>query len=139
MAIGEVARRSGVKVPTIRYYEQISLLAEPLRSDGNRRCYGDAELRRLAFIRHGRELGFSVDAIRALLALQDDPHQPCAAADTIARERLAEVEQRIASLTALKAELERMISGGRHGEIGECRVIEVLADHGQCRHHASAG
>src|SRR3954466_5140877 len=69
------------------------------------------DLRRLAFIRHARELGFEIDAIRALLALQDQPGQSCAAADQIARARLTEVEQRIARLTALKAELERMITG----------------------------
>ena len=102
--IGEAARQSGVKVPTIRYYEGIGLLPTPSRTEANRRLYSAAGLRRLAFIRHARELGFEVDAIRTLLSLQDTPDQPCAAADQIARARLADVEQRIASLTALKAE-----------------------------------
>lgn len=134
IAIGEAARQSGVKVPTIRYYEQIGLLPVPLRSEGNRRHYGPADLRRLIFIRHGRELGFDIDAIRTLLALQDDQTQSCGTADIIAKARLAEVDQRIRSLTALKAELELMVEGCRHGKIAECRVIEVLADHGQCLH-----
>lgn len=133
--IGEAARTSGVKVPTIRYYEEIGLLPAPPRSDGGRRLYGEADMRRLAFIRHARELGFEIDAIRTLLALQDSPDQPCAAADAIARDRLGEVERRIASLTALKAELERMVAGCAHGRVDECRVIEILADHGECRHH----
>jgi DNA-binding transcriptional MerR regulator len=132
--IGEAARQSGVKVPTIRYYEQIGLLPAPPRTDGNRRSYGAGDLRRLAFIHHARELGFEIEAIRALLTLQDKPNQPCATADVIARERLAEVEQRIRSLTALKAELELMVEGCSHGRVAECRVIEVLADHGQCAH-----
>jgi DNA-binding transcriptional MerR regulator len=132
--IGEAARQSGVKVPTIRYYEEIGLLPAPSRTEANRRLYGVADLRRLAFIRHARELGFEVDAIRTLLSLQDNPDQPCAAADQIARARLAEVEQRIASLTALKAELERMVSECASGRVAECRVIEILADHGQCQH-----
>jgi DNA-binding transcriptional MerR regulator len=132
--IGEAARQSGVKVPTIRYYEQIGLLPAPPRTDGNRRSYGAGDLRRLAFIRHARELGFEIEAIRALLTLQDKPNQPCATADVIAKERLAEVEQRIRSLTALKAELELMVEGCSHGRVAECRVIEVLADHGQCAH-----
>ena len=132
--IGEAARRSGVKVPTIRYYEQIGLLPAPPRTESNRRLYDARDLRRLAFIRHARELGFEVDAIRALLALQDNPNQSCAAADMIARTRLREVEQRIASLTALKVELERMVSECACGRVAECRVIEVLADHGQCQH-----
>ncbi|MFX8672475.1 MerR family transcriptional regulator, partial [Acinetobacter baumannii] len=67
VAIGEAARQSGVKVPTIRYYEQIGLLPAPPRSEGNRRLYGTADLRRLAFIRHARELGFEVGSIRTLL------------------------------------------------------------------------
>ncbi|MDQ0394632.1 MerR family transcriptional regulator [Labrys monachus] len=135
VAIGEAARRSGVKVPTIRYYEQVGLLPAPPRSEGNRRLYDAADIRRLAFIRHARELGFDVDAIRTLLSLQDDPAQPCAAADAVARSRLVEVEQRIASLQALKTELERMVTGCAHGRVDECRVIEILADHDKCLHH----
>lgn len=126
--IGEAARQSGVKVPTIRYYEEIGLLPTAVRSDGNRRLYNAADLRRLAFIRHARELGFEVKAIRTLLSLQDKPHQSCAAADEIARARLAEVEQRITSLAALRAELERMVRECACGHVAECRVIEILAD-----------
>ncbi len=133
--IGEAARQSGVKVPTIRYYEQIGLLRSPLRSDSNRRFYDPADLHRLAFIRHARELGFDIEAIRALLALQDNPSQSCATADGIAKARLIEVEQRIRSLLALKAELEVMIKECRHGRVADCKVIEVLADHGECQHH----
>ncbi len=134
VAIGEAARQSGVKAPTIRYYEQIGLLAAPSRSEGNRRHYDDEDLHRLTFIRHARELGFEIDAIRTLLTLQDDPSQPCATADSIAKARLADVEQRIRSLTALKAELELMVDGCSHGHVATCRVIEVLADHGKCAH-----
>ena len=133
VTIGQAARHSGVKVPTIRYYEQIGLLPAPPRSEGNRRQYDADDLRRLAFIRHARELGFEIDAIRALLALQDEPDQSCATADQIARARLVEVEQRIASLTALKAELERMLASCAHGQVAECRVIEAMADHSQCK------
>jgi DNA-binding transcriptional MerR regulator len=132
--IGEAARQSGVKVPTIRYYEQIGLLPAPVRSEGNRRHYDDGDLRRLVFIRHARALGFEIDAIRTLLTLQDNPSQPCATADVIAKARLAEVDQRINSLVALKAELELMVEGCSHGHVAECRVIEVLADHGKCAH-----
>src|SRR4051812_23836367 len=115
LPIGEAAKESGVKAPTIRYYEQIGLLPAPPRSEGNRRLFDVDDLRRLAFIRHARELGFEIDAIRALLKLQDDPAQPCSAADQLARARLTDVEQRIASLTALKAELERMLRGAPTG------------------------
>lgn len=127
-SIGEAARESGVKVPTIRYYEDIGLLPRIARSDGNRRFYDRSDLRRLSFIRHARELGFEVEAIRTLLRLQDDPDQSCDAADAIARARLADVELRIASLKLLRAELEKMMRQCASGRIGECRVIETLAD-----------
>ncbi len=132
ISIGEASSLCGVKVPTIRYYEQIGLLPAPPRTEGNRRAFDPGDLRRLAFIRHARELGFEISAIRALLTLQDDPHQPCSTADAIARARLAEVQQRIDSLTALKAELGLMIESCNHGKVANCRVIEVLADHSHC-------
>lgn len=128
LPIGALAGRTGVKIPTIRYYEQIGLLPAAPRSEGNRRLYSESDLRRLAFIRHARELGFEVDAIRTLLELQDNPTQSCAAADAIARARLAEVEQRIAKLTALKSELQRMVEACGCGHVASCRVIETLAD-----------
>ena len=134
IAIGQAARQSGVKVPTIRYYEEIGLLPAPARSDGNRRHYEPSDLRRLAFIRHTRELGFDIEAIRTLLTLQDNPQQSCASADTIAKARLSDVKQRIRSLKSLQTELETMIEGCSRGHVGTCRVIEVLADHGKCLH-----
>ena len=132
VSIGRAARDTGVKAPTIRYYEEIGLLPSPPRTGSNRRQYGEDALARLRFIRHARELGFEVNAIRQLLELQDDPGQPCAAADSIARARLADVERRIRSLSALKRELKSMIEGCACGRVAQCRVIEVLADHGQC-------
>jgi DNA-binding transcriptional MerR regulator len=127
-SIGELAKHTGVKVPTIRYYEQIGLLPAPARTEGQQRRYHSAAMARLAFIKHSRELGFDLDAIRTLLALQDNPEQSCAVADRIAKARLVEVERRIISLTALKSELQRMIEECACGRISECRVIETLAD-----------
>ncbi|SHF89725.1 DNA-binding transcriptional regulator, MerR family [Loktanella atrilutea] len=132
LTIGKLGAAAGVKVPTIRYYEQIGLLPEADRSAGNQRLYGQATLDRLAFIRHARDLGFRLEAIRDLLSLSDSPDQSCAAADTIARAQLAEVESRILRLTALKAELERMVVQCSGGRIANCRVIEVLGDHSLC-------
>jgi DNA-binding transcriptional MerR regulator len=126
--IGVASIRSGVRVPTIRYYEQIGLLPKPPRTKSNWRLYSSADLRRLAFIRRARGLGFDIEAVRALLTLQDDPDQSCSAADTIARTRLAEVQQRLDSLTALKAELERMVAACSLGRIADCQVIGALAD-----------
>ena len=132
MNIGEASKASKVSAKMIRYYEQIGLIRKRPRSEGNRRQFDEADLDRLTFIRHARELGFDIDAIRALLVLQDRPGQPCADADAIARARLREVDQRIARLTALRAELQRMIDGCAHGRVDQCRVIEILGDHSLC-------
>ncbi len=134
IAIGKVSEATGVKIPTIRYYEQIGLLPAPPRTEGNRRTYDRKDAERLTFIRHSRELGFEIDQIRTLLELQDRPDQSCADADTIAKARLVEVKAKIASLTALQAELERMVEGCPRGRVESCRVTEILADHGKCKH-----
>ena len=132
LTIGRLGQAAGVKVPTIRYYEQIGLLPDAERSAGNQRLYGRDALDRLAFIRHSRELGFTLEAIRDLLSLSDRPDQSCAAADSIARAQLAEVESRLARLTALKSELERMVAQCAGGRIADCRVIEALGNHSHC-------
>ncbi|GLK67333.1 MerR family transcriptional regulator [Hansschlegelia plantiphila] len=133
-SIGDLAAMTGTKIPTIRYYESIGLMPEPARSAGNQRAYGDRHATRLAFIRHARELGFALDAIRELLALSDDPDRSCFDADRIAKEQLVAVQRRIVRLKALETELERMLGDCRHGSIRECRVIEVLGDHSLCGH-----
>lgn len=132
--IGKLAKQSGVKVQTIRYYEDIGLMPVAERSAGNQRLYTQAHADRLGFVRHGRELGFPLDAIRTLLNLTDKPDASCEEADQIARARLQEVESRIARLEALKTELTRMIAQCAHGTASDCRVIEVLAatDHAEC-------
>lgn len=132
LPIGELSRRTGVKVPTIRFYEQIGLLSAPPRTEGNQRRYGKPEVERLNFIRHSRELGFEVEDIRELLEMAATPQASCHQADSIARNHLTEIDRRIASLTALRGELNRMVDECGHGRICDCRIIEVLADHGEC-------
>jgi DNA-binding transcriptional MerR regulator len=134
ISIGELSRRAGVKAPTIRYYESVALMPAPARSEGQQRRYGDSEVSRLTFIRHARELGFEIDAIRELPAMSAKPEQSCAEADRIARQHMIEVDRRISQLVALRAELQRMVDACGHGRVSDCRVIETLADHGQCDH-----
>lgn len=131
-SIGDLARETGCKVPTIRYYEEIGLLPAAVRTTGNQRRYDRAALERLAFVRHARELGFGLDDIRTLLALSDRPDRSCDEADAIARGQLAAVERRLQSLAALKTELERMIAHHCSGRVTDCRVIRVLSDHALC-------
>ena len=132
LTIGRASQAAGCKVQTVRYYEQIGLLPSPPRSEGNQRLYGPEDIRRLAFIRHARQLGFPLQAIRDLLSLGGEPEQSCEAADAIAKTQLGDVERRIERLLALRRELERMIEQCRGGRIADCRVIEVLGDHALC-------
>ena len=90
-SIGELSKRTKVKVPTIRYYEEMGLLAAPERTEGNQRRYDAAGLERLSFIRHARDLGFSIEAISSLIELQEHPDRSCQAATEIAVAQLADV------------------------------------------------
>lgn len=133
LSIGDLSRRTGVKVPTIRYYEQMGLLDAAERSEGNQRRYEPTDLERLAFIRHARDLGLDIPAIRELIALSQHPNQPCADADRIAADHLAAVREKIEKLKKLEEELARIVShcDGGHS-IEECYVIRSLSDHGLC-------
>lgn len=132
LTIGKLSKAADVKVPTIRFYEQIGLMPAPARTLSERRLYDEAAVRRLAFIRHARQLGFSVEAVRTLLDLSDHPDRACEDANRLAQEQLEAVEAKIAQLEALRGELRRMTSAGCHGAAADCRVIETLADHGLC-------
>lgn len=137
--IGRLAKESGVKVQTIRYYEEIGMMPEPMRSEGNQRLYGETQISRLKFIRHARDLGFGLPSIRELLELGDAPEAPCAHADDIAKRHLEEVEDKIAQLTSLQTELSRMVEQCQHGQVSDCRVIEILSDHTHCIDEAHGG
>ena len=127
LSIGELGRRAGAKVETIRYYERIGLLPAPARTEGNYRVYGEAALNRLSFIRRARDLGFSIEQVRDLLALSDRRDQSCATVDELTRAHLAEVERKIADLEALRRELSALLSQCRQGTISTCLIIEALA------------
>ncbi len=132
LTIGALSTQTGVKIPTIRYYESIGLLPSPSRTGSNRRSFDEAAARRLRFIRHARELGFEIEAIRQLLTLADDPAQPCHEADALARAHLADIDFKIARLQALQAEVRQMVEHCAQGQVRTCHVIEVLADHSHC-------
>lgn len=132
MKIGELSRATGTNIETIRYYERIGLLPLPARTRANYRDYGDAHRARLTFVRHSRDLGFTIEEIRSLLDLSDDPGRDCSEADRIASRHLAQVEEKIAQLTSLRDELTRIVGRCRGGVAADCRVIEALGDHGSC-------
>jgi len=128
--IGVLAEQTGVKVETIRYYEQVGLLPLPERSEGNQRRYGRRHIERLAFIKHARDLGFPVEGIRTLLQLSDTPDIACDEAHAIAVRHLHDVQHKIARLRSLESELARIAticSGGV--KACDCAIIEALAVH----------
>jgi len=132
LSIGELADRAGCTVQIIRHYEKIGLLPETRRTSGNRRIYSEDQASRLVFIRHSRELGFSLDDIRQLLSFSDQPDQSCEKVDAIAREHLHGVQERLSRLRSMEKELKRMVQECSGGKVAECRIIEVLADHSNC-------
>ena len=132
-SIGELASETGVKVPTIRYYEGIGLIPAPPRTEGNQRRYDAAALERLRFIAHARAMGFPMDELRDMLRIAGHRDAPCEDIDALVRARLADVEDRLARLTALKSDLEGMLCH-KGGTVADCRVVEVLSDHDHCAH-----
>ena len=126
MGIGALAKATGTKVETVRWYERVGLLPAPARTSGNYRSYDKAHLGRLSFIRRARDLGFSLEQVRALLGLAEDRDRPCEAVDAIARQHLDEVDRKIGDLQALRRELDGLIGRCRHGAVSECRIIEAL-------------
>jgi DNA-binding transcriptional MerR regulator len=137
-SIGQLSKRTGVKVPTIRYYEEMGILTAPERTEGNQRRYDAAGLERLSFIKHARDLGFSIEAISSLIELQEHPDRSCQEATEIAVAQLTDVRAKIARLRALETELLRITQGcDGHGVSEDCYVLASLADHTFCEHEHS--
>lgn len=133
-SIGELSRRTKVKVPTIRYYEETGLMEPPERTEGNQRRYDAGGLERLSFIKHARDLGFSIDAIAALFELQSHPGRSCREATDIAMAQLSDVRAKIKRLRVLEKELVRISRGCDGGGVSEdCYVLASLSDHKLCR------
>lgn len=125
-SIGQLAKKTVCKIPTIRYYEQIEILPIALRSEGNQRRYNDLHLQRLIFIRHCRALGFSLDAIRQFIHLQTCDHHTVHEADVIAKKHLQEVLQKITQLQLLASELQDVVACCSEGEPHQCQILNVL-------------
>ena len=126
--IGELSRRTGCNIVTIRYYEQIALLPAPARSAGRYRVYDTADVRRLAFIRRARELGFTLDEVRTLLSLSaDDGQDTCANVREVAERHLADVRAKIADLQAMEHVLADAVRRCAAGEVPGCPIIDALS------------
>jgi len=124
--IGEMSRKTGANIETIRYYERISLLPKPDRTAGGNRQYNDNQLKRLYFIRRSRELGFSIEEIRALLAMVDQENHSCAEVHDLTVIHLHSVKEKIAGLTKLEHALSGMIAECNLGDVPDCPILETL-------------
>lgn len=126
LMIGDVARETATKVTTVRFYESIGLLPAPPRTDSGRRTYERGDVQRLHFIRNGRRLGFSIEEIRSLIDLQENPVRNCAEASTIAARHLANVEEKLSQLAALRNELKTFAHSCNRSSVAECKVIRAI-------------
>lgn len=123
---GELAKRSGCHLETVRYYEKIGLLPPPARSEGGYRLYKIDDQRRLRFILRGRELGFSIDELRSLLSLVDSKAYTCGEIQSMTVDHLGSVRQKITDLKRLERTLVKISNECSGGAVPECPVLDAL-------------
>jgi DNA-binding transcriptional MerR regulator len=132
LRIGALARQTGTNAPTIRYYEEIGLLPSAGRQAGNQRVYGEADVKSLTFIRRCREFGFSIEQVRALLALLQNPASPCSDARDLAAAHLVSVRAKLAELKALERSIAAFVVGCEAtcagGASPDCVILEDLSN-----------
>ena len=127
MLIGMLAKRTGLTVEGVRFYEKAGILRAATRTAGRHRLYTRADLKRLSFIRRARELGFSLDEVRALLGLADNASDhTCADAHRLATKHLGEVRAKMADLKKMESVLRGMVTSCAEGTMPECPLIETL-------------
>ena len=138
LSIGIVARRTGASVPTVRYYEQIGLLPPAVRTEAGQRTYDEATVRRLVFIRRCRDFGFSLDQVRELVSLVDQPNRPCIEVRDIAATHLAEVRRKLNELKELEASMTAFVrscdTACAGGATVDCTILEDLAAPAELAH-----
>jgi len=125
-SIGELSVMTGVNIETIRYYERVEMLPAPRRSANGRRVYGATDVRTLAFIRRARELGFSLDEIRALLRLSGPGRVSCGEVRDIATRHLQGIRSKIGDLRKLERLLAKTIARCSGATAPECPVLDIL-------------
>lgn len=131
LSIGVLARQTGCTVPTIRYYEEIGLLPAGPRTEGGRRAYDQAAVRRLTFIRRCRDFGFSIEQVRELVGLVDEPDRPCTEVRDVASRHLTQLRQKLAELQALESSVAAFVcscdTACAGGAAVDCTILEDLA------------
>ena len=125
--IGEAARAAGVSAKMIRHYESIGLFAQAARTEAGYRTYDEREIHTLRFIRHSRDLGFSLEQIRALLGLWQDRTRPSRDVQALAQQHLAELDAKLAELQAMKTTLQQLVQGCHGDDRPDCPILDTLA------------
>ena len=125
--IGALATQTRCNIETIRFYEKIGVLPKPARTEGGHRMYGPAHVKRLSFIRRARELGFTLDEVRALLRLADERDRPCSEVKLVAEAHLADVRIKITDLRAMQKALTTLVTQCDAGDGTDCALLEALS------------
>jgi MerR family mercuric resistance operon transcriptional regulator len=126
--IGVLSAETGVNIETIRYYEKIGLIPAPPRTEGRQRVYDNAHLKRLTFIRRGRELGFSLDQIRELLGLVRGNDLTCAKVKAMTEEHVADIRRKVKDLRKLERVLIELASKCSGNAVPDCPILDALSD-----------
>ena len=127
MTIGQVARLAGVGVETIRFYQRQGLIAEPARRDSGYRQYDPEVVRRIRFIRHAKELGFTLREIKELLDLRVEPDCHCGDVLEMATAKIVDIEQRIEALDRMKQALAKLTATcRRRRRTAPCPILEAI-------------
>lgn len=125
--IGALSAETGVNVETIRYYEKIGLMPAPPRNEGRQRIYDASHLKRLSFIRRGRELGFSLDQVRELLGLERGHDLSCAEVKTMTDGHVAEIRRKVRDLKKLERVLAQLSAQCAANAIPDCPILDALS------------
>jgi MerR family mercuric resistance operon transcriptional regulator len=127
LTIGKIARDAETGVETIRFYERQGLLAKPARTTSGYRSYSPEAIPRLRFIRHAKELGFSLREIKELLSLRVTAGKSCGDVRQRARQKITEIDHKIASLARMKRALEKLATAcSGKGPVSACPILDAL-------------
>jgi len=126
LSIGALSKKTNVNIETIRYYERIGMIPHPPRTNAGHRAYAQAHLKRLTFIKRSRELGFTLNEIRALLGLVDGDDYSCEEVRTLTLQHRAEIQTKIKDLQRLEDTLTQISDKCAGGNIPECPIIDAL-------------
>jgi len=130
LTILQIAKRTGLTAPTIRYYEEIGILPEPVRSPAGQRRYGASDIERLTFVRRCRDFGFSLQQVRELLGLRLSPATDCGAVRMISQSHLEAIDEKLRQLTEFRTQVERFVQSCDQtcagGPATECCIFEAI-------------